>query len=167
MKKVYHAACFAVICQLLAATALIGAILLFVCLRPPEASRLPSQSEVSCLLLAPSSVIFPMAIALLAVGVILTSHPYLDITAASIRTASRLINRANPREVMQTLRANLWLGSLAFAMLAFKPPMDIISRIFGGETGACPGAIVWPVLMSLGLAGAGATAHAVEKSLKL
>ena len=68
---------------------------------------------------------------------------------------------------MQTLRANLWLGSLAFAMLAFKPPMDIISRIFGGETGACAGAIVWPVLMSLGLAGAGATAHAVEKSLKL
>ena len=30
MKKVYHAACFAVICQLLAAIALIGAILLFV-----------------------------------------------------------------------------------------------------------------------------------------
>ena len=107
MKKVYHAACFAVICQLLAATALIGAILLFVSLRPPEASRLPNQSEVSCPLLAPSRVIFPMAIVLLAVGVILTSHLYIDITAASIRTASRLINRANPREIMQTLRANL------------------------------------------------------------
>lgn len=164
MKKVYHAACFAVICQLLAATALIGAILLFASLYPPEASRLSNQSEISCPLLATSSVIFPTAIVLLAVGVILASHPYLDITAASIRTASELIDRANPREVMRALRANLWLSSLAFAMLAFRPPMDIISRISGGETGACAGAIVWPVLMSLGLAGLGATAQAVEKS---
>ena len=167
MTKVLHAARFALICQLVASIALIGAIWFSVSLNIFETDPLHARSEVFCIILPSSNMTFAVAEVLLAIGVILSSHRHLDIIAASIRSSPWRIDAVNPSQAARMLRANLWLGSLAFALLAFKPPMDIICRVLSGQACACVGEIAWPALMSLGLASVGAIAHAAEKSPKL
>ncbi|MCA1458007.1 hypothetical protein I6F35_33270 [Bradyrhizobium sp. BRP22] len=98
---------------------------------------------------------------LLAVGVALTKHRYVALTSARIRHASRLTSPSEPERTAGTLAICLLVAAFGCASFALQPPPDALTAMNWHLGAHEAGPIVWPALMSLGVAGFGSSAHAV------
>lgn len=101
---------------------------------------------------------------LTAIGIALTSGRFVDFTTAHIRRASRLMWPAEPDRATKTLLGQLWLAAMGFAILALRPPPHVWIEAGGYLGPGCTASIVWPGVMSIGLACFGANAHAARKA---
>ena len=102
---------------------------------------------------------------LIALGVALTSDRFVDFTAARIRLASRLMRPTVPDHATKSLLTQLTLASFGFAVLALRPPPDLLivaTRYFGSGWVAAAG---WSGMMSAAAAGFGANAQAAKCAL--
>ena len=102
---------------------------------------------------------------LIALGVALTSSQFVDFTVARIRLASRLMRPTVPDHATKSLLTQLTLASFGFAVLALRPPPDLLivaTRYFGSEWVAAAG---WSGMMSAAAAGFGANAQAAKCAL--
>ena|ERR1700686_136957 len=114
-----------------------------------------------------SDAIFPLLIwvyLLTALGVALTSDRIVDLTAARIRHASRLMRPTEPDHAAKTLLVLLWLTAIGFAIMALRsPPYPFLEA--GRYIGCtCAASIAWSGMMSIGAAGFGANAQAASRS---
>ena len=102
---------------------------------------------------------------LMALGVALTSDRFVDFSAARIRLASRLMRPTVPDHATKSLLTQLTLASIGLAVLALRPPPDLLivaTRYFG------PGWVAsaaWSGMMSAAAAGFGANAQAAKRAL--
>jgi hypothetical protein len=97
---------------------------------------------------------------LLAAGVALTKHRYVVATSAQIRSASRLASPSEPERTAGTLAICLLVAAFGCASFALQPAPDIVAAMDWHLGSHAAGPIVWPALLSLGVAGFGANAHA-------
>ncbi|MGY3615450.1 hypothetical protein [Bradyrhizobium sp. USDA 10063] len=97
---------------------------------------------------------------LLAAGVALTKHRYVGLTSARIRHASRLASPSEPERTAGTLAICLLVAAFGCASFALQPPPDVVTAMKWHLGAHEAGPIVWPALMSLGVAGFGSSAHA-------
>jgi len=71
---------------------------------------------------------------LTAVGAAATRHRFVDLTAARIRRASRLMNPSDPDRAANTLMISLWFTAMGFgAVTLSSPPSNgagLASRVF-------------------------------------
>lgn len=102
---------------------------------------------------------------LIALGVALTSHRFVDLTAARIRVASRLMHQAEPDHATKSLLTQLTLASIGFAMLGLRPAPDLWVTIAGHFGCGWLGSAAWSSLMSVGAASLGANAFAARRAL--
>ena len=102
---------------------------------------------------------------LTALGVILTNHRHIEITARRIRRASRRLNPAQPNHAARAFWAQLWLAAVGFVILVLKSAPDFLIGIedyLGCDWTVSFG---WPGLMSIGLASFGTNARAAGQAL--
>jgi hypothetical protein len=103
---------------------------------------------------------------LTAFGVIFTNNRHVEDTARYIRHATRLLNPTVPDQTTIALLVQFWLVSVAFVICALKPSPDFFIQV-GDRLGcAWVASIVWPGMMSIGLAGFGANARAAHTALE-
>ena len=99
------------------------------------------------------------------IGTASTSSRFVDVTAEVIRNSSRVMRPTEPFHATKTLLVQLCLAAFGFVVLIFQPPPQTlieVSRHFGWGWAVLIG---WPGLMSVGLAGFGASAQAAIKAL--
>ena len=100
---------------------------------------------------------------LTAVGVALTRHRFVDLTAERIRRASLLMNRSDPDRAANTLMISLWFTAFGFAALTLGSPPSILTEL-GWHLGYFDAApIIWSGMMSIGVASFGANALAAAQ----
>jgi hypothetical protein len=102
---------------------------------------------------------------LTAIGTASTSNRFVDVTAEAIRNSSRVMRPTEPFHAAKTLLVQLCLAAIGFVVLILQPPPETllgVSRHFGWGWAVLIG---WPGLMSVGLAGFGASAQAAIKAL--
>ncbi|MCF8467256.1 MAG: hypothetical protein K9G33_07620 [Sneathiella sp.] len=102
---------------------------------------------------------------LTALGVALTSHRFVDFTAARIRVASHLMRQAEPDHATKSLLTQLVLASFGFAMLGLLPAPDLWVAIARHLGSGWLGSVSWSSLMSVGAASFGANAFAARRAL--
>ena len=97
---------------------------------------------------------------LTAVGVAATRHRFVDLTAARIRRASRLMNPSDPDRAANTLMISLWFTAMGFGAVTLgSPPSFLTGQGWHlGYLDAAP--IIWSGMMSIGVASFGANAQA-------
>jgi hypothetical protein len=95
-----------------------------------------------------------------AVGVAATRHRFVDLTAARIHRASRLLNPSDPDHAANTLMISLWFTAMGFGAATLSSPPSILTEQGWhlGNIDAAP--IIWSGLMSIGAASFGANAQA-------
>ena len=98
-----------------------------------------------------------------AVGVAATRHRFIDLTAERIRHASRLMSRSDPDSAADTLMILLWFTAFGFTALTLGSPPSFLTELGWhlGYFNAAP--IVWPAVMSIGVASFGADAQAAAQ----
>lgn len=102
---------------------------------------------------------------LTAFGAALTDGRFVTRTAAQIRQASRLTKPAKPDDAAKSLMAQLCLSAMGFVVVAFSPPPGLLidaCHYFGRSWAA---AIIWPGMMSVGVASFGVNARAARNAL--
>jgi hypothetical protein len=102
---------------------------------------------------------------LTAMGLAFTSDRSVRLTAESIYRASRLMRLSNPKHALMALAAQLGLAAAVFAIFTLRPPPEALTEVAGHLTCSCVVLIGWAGVMSMGVAGFGASAHAVRKAL--
>jgi hypothetical protein len=101
----------------------------------------------------------------IALGVSLTSHRFVGLTAARIRLASQLMHQAERDHVTKSLLTQLTLTSIGFVILGLGPAPDIWVAIARHLGWGWLGPVAWSSLMSVGAASFGANAHAARRAL--
>jgi RsiW-degrading membrane proteinase PrsW (M82 family) len=103
---------------------------------------------------------------LVAVGLALTGGQSINVTAIQMRRASYIMRRAAPKPILVMVVAQFVFGTVLLAILTVYPPHAVIVVIgfFGDDSVAT---IIWSAVMSAGVAGFGATAHAGLKAIEL
>jgi len=100
---------------------------------------------------------------LTAVGVAATRHRFVDLTAARIRRASRLMNHSDPDRAANTLMISLWFTAMGFAAVTLGSPPSFLTEL-GWHLGPFDAApIIWSGMMSIGVASFGANAQAAAQ----
>jgi hypothetical protein len=100
---------------------------------------------------------------LAAVGVAATRHRFVDLTAARVRRASRLMNPSDPDRAANTLMISLWFTAMGFAAVTLGSPPSFLTEQ-GWHLGYFDAApIIWSGMMSIGVAGFGANAQAAAQ----
>ena len=96
----------------------------------------------------------------LAVGIALTRNRFIDETAGRIREAARRFYPPTPDRACKALFVQLWAASAGLAVLAFRPAPGFL--IAAADTWGWGPAVmlIWPGVMSVGVAAFGANAHA-------
>jgi hypothetical protein len=100
----------------------------------------------------------------LAVGIALTRNRFVDETAGRIREAARRFYPPAPDHACKALFVQLWATSAGLAVLALRPPpgLSIEAADTWGWTAAAM--LIWPGVMSVGVAAFGANAHLAGKA---
>jgi hypothetical protein len=99
-----------------------------------------------------------------AIGVALTRHRFVGLTADRIRQASRLMNRSDPDRAANTLMISLWFTAFGFAALTLGSPPSFLTEL-GWHLGYFDAApIIWSGMMSIGVASFGANAQAAARN---
>lgn len=100
----------------------------------------------------------------LAIGIALTRNRFIDETARRIREAARRFYPPAPDRACKALFAQLGAASAGLAVLAFRPPPGLL--IEAADRWGWGGAVLlmWPGVMSVGVAAFGANAHATGRA---
>ena len=101
----------------------------------------------------------------IAVAVALTSHRFVEFTAAYIHLASQLMHQVEPDHATKILLTQLTLASIVFAILGLRPAPDLWVAIARHLGCGWLGSVAWSGLMSVGVASLGANAHAARRAL--
>jgi hypothetical protein len=125
-----------------------------------------ASSDEAGLFLIIADPVVCWAYILIALGIIFTDNQFVEITARHICNASRFWNPDKPDQATNILLAQLLLTSIGFVALVIKAPPYLFVEI--GRRLGCTwvALIVWPGIMSVGLASFGANARAAHKALK-
>jgi hypothetical protein len=101
---------------------------------------------------------------LLAVGIALTRNRFIDETARRIREAAQRFYPRAPDHACKALFVQLWATSAGLAVLALRPPPGLL--IEAADTWGWGAAVmlIWPGVMSVGVAAFGANAHAAGRA---
>lgn len=102
---------------------------------------------------------------LIALGLAMTGNRFIDFTATRIRLASRLLRPIEPDHATKSLLTQLTLASIGTAVLALRPPPDLLiatARYLGSSWVALA---AWSGMMSVAAAGFGASAQAARRAL--
>ena len=143
--------------------ATIAVTLFFECGQPiPALETVGSLPEQLLMGLVPFVTWSELATAL---GLALTANRYVDDSAARLRQASRRFHSAAPDHAVKALLVQLCIASAGFAALALRPPPDLLTETAGALECTALAALVWPGLMSIGVAAFGANAHVAAKAL--
>ena len=100
-----------------------------------------------------------------AVGLALTANRFVDESAARLRQASQRLYSAASEYAVKALLVQLCIASAGFAALALRSPPDLLLEAAGALECRAAAALVWPGLMSIGVAAFGANAHSAAKAL--
>jgi len=85
---------------------------------------------------------------------------FVDLTAARIRRASRLMNPSDPDRSANTLMISLWFTAMGFGAVTLGSPPSFLTEQ-GWHLGYFDAApIIWSGMMSIGVASFGANAQA-------
>jgi hypothetical protein len=100
----------------------------------------------------------------LAVGIALTRNRFIDETAGRIREAARRFYPPAPDRACKALFIQLGATSAGLAVLALRPPPGLL--IEAADTWGWGPAVmlIWPGVMSVGVAAFGANAHAAGRA---
>jgi hypothetical protein len=96
---------------------------------------------------------------IVAVGLSLTTTRFLDETVANMEWASRRSGIPLP-----PLIGVLSLATIGFLVLGLRPPPEILQHVTKSLLGHSAGLLVWPALMSVGLATFGSATHAALRA---
>ncbi|WP_374655124.1 hypothetical protein [Dongia sp.] len=112
------------------------------------------------------STFLALAYLLIAIAVSLTFNRFVAATSRRIEHAASLMKLDKPDQVMRRLFALLWYSTVGFIVLELAPPPRLMVSALStvGLANAAP--IIWPGLMSLGVAGFGANALATWAALR-
>jgi hypothetical protein len=102
---------------------------------------------------------------LTSIGAALTTHRFVDITAQNIRRASRIMRPSEPAEAAHRLLVMCWFAAFGCAGLALYSPPQVLSAAADYLGSADAAAIMWPGIMSVGVAAFGANAQAAAKAI--
>lgn len=102
---------------------------------------------------------------LTAVNSAITRQDVIDRTARRIRHASRQMAPMAPHQVIEHLKACLWLATIATAVLTFMQAPAVLMVISGSLGFGAVAAIGWPAVMSIGMAYFGANGFAAQQAL--
>jgi hypothetical protein len=102
---------------------------------------------------------------LIAIGLALTRNRSIEITANRIRNAFSLTALAGREQTLMSLVVQPIACAIALAVVALQSPPGLVLWAVShfGPTYAAP--IIWGAAMSVGVASAGAVAHAALKAL--
>jgi hypothetical protein len=101
---------------------------------------------------------------LIAAGLALTRHRFVDQTAKNICRASRLMHPSDPDRAAGILLVSLVFTTVGFAAEALSSPPVFLTE-FGWQFGSFDAApIIWSAAMSIGAASFGANAHAAAQA---
>jgi hypothetical protein len=84
----------------------------------------------------------------------------VEVTALRLRNGFRRVSPRDPARAASSLLVQLSLASISFAVLATRAPPAFVLSIGSTLGSAGYGALVWPAIMSIGVAAFGANAHA-------
>jgi hypothetical protein len=99
----------------------------------------------------------------LAVGIALTRNRFIDETAKRIREAARRSYPPAPDRACKALFIQLGGTSAGLAVLALRPPPGLIEAADTWGWGPAV-MLIWPGVMSVGVAAFGANAHAAGRA---
>ena len=102
---------------------------------------------------------------LIALGVALTSDRFVNFTAARIRLASRLMHPTETDHATKSLLTQLTLASIGLAVLALRPPPNLLIAAAGYLGCGWVASVAWSGMMSVAAAGFGANAQAARRAL--
>ncbi len=102
---------------------------------------------------------------LTAVGVALTDDRFVPRTAAQICQASGHMNPARPDLAAKFLMVQLCLSAIGFVMVAFRQPPGLLIETCRYVGCSWAASILWPGMMSIGVASFGANARAARNAL--
>ncbi|MGB7974645.1 MAG: hypothetical protein WCF81_09925 [Roseiarcus sp.] len=100
----------------------------------------------------------------LAVGIALTRNRFIDETAGRIREAARSSYPHAPDRACKALFVQLWAASAGLAFLAFRPPPEFLIAAADAWGWGPAVMLIWPGVMSVGVAAFGANAHAARRA---
>ena len=163
MLRLFQAGIFAACIQCIAA----GTVTLVMLLAAQHNLIVPASSDIGVDAESEMDSLLPLLrwmYLLIALGVALTSDRFVDFTAARIRLASRLMRPTEPDDATKSLLTQLTLASIGFAVLALRPPPDLLivaARYLGCD---CVASVTWSGVMSVAAAAFGANAHAARSA---
>jgi hypothetical protein len=100
----------------------------------------------------------------LAAGIALTQNRFVDETAGRIREAAQRFYPPAPDRACKALFVRLAAASAGLAVLALRPPPELLieaADMWGWGTAVM---LIWPGVMSVGVAAFGANAHAARRA---
>ena len=100
----------------------------------------------------------------LAVGIALTRNRFIDETAGRIREAARRFDPPVPDRACKALFVQLGVTSAGLAVLALRSPPGLLIDAANMWGWGPPVMLIWPGVMSVGVAAFGANAHAAGKA---
>ena len=159
MRRLFHAGFVAASAQILAVTAATVAVTIALrCgLVIPASGAAESELQSVVRLLRWIDL-------LLAIGIALTRNRFIDETAGRIREAARRFYPPAPDRACKALFIQLGATSVGLAVLALRPPPGLL--IEAADTWGWGAAVmlIWPGVMSVGVAAFGANAHAAGRA---
>lgn len=111
--------------------------------------------------------LFAWICVLVAVGLALTISQSTHLTAIVMLRASHFKRHAASKPALMMVVVQFGLAAILLSILAIRRPphpIVVIAEMFGVGSSA---SLAWPALMSLGVAGFGATAYAGVKAIEL
>lgn len=157
MLRLFQAGVIAACIQCIAIVVLTPPVILYVQYRI-EGPTLPNTD----LTVFPVISLLPSIYLLIATGLALTRHRFVDLTATRIRGASRLMHPSEPDVAANALFIYLWIAAIVFAALTLSSPPSWLTE-FGWHFGSFDAApIIWSAFMSIGVASFGANAQAAR-----
>jgi hypothetical protein len=111
--------------------------------------------------------LFAWSCVLVAVGLALTISQSTHLTAIVMLRASHFKRHAASKPALMMVVVQFGLAAILLSILAIRRPphpIVVIAEMFGVGSSA---SLAWPALMSLGVAGFGATAYAGVKAIEL
>ena len=100
----------------------------------------------------------------LAVGIALTRNRFVDETAGRIREAAQRFYPPAPDRACKALFVQLWATSAGLAVLALRPPPGLSMQAADTWGWGAAAMLIWPGVMSVGVAAFGANAHAARRA---
>ena len=159
MRRLFHAGFVAASAQILAVTAATVAITIALrCgLVIPSSGAAESELQSVVRLLGWIDL-------LLAIGIALTRNRFIDETAGRIREAARRFYPPAPDHACQALFIQLAATSAGLAVLALRPPPGLLVEAADTWGWGAAAMLIWPGVMSVGVAAFGANAHAAGRA---